>query len=146
MISKVDGMSANEIETRLVLIIEDDESLIESLQDMLKWNYFDVLTATNGLDGIQLAIKYKPDCVLVDLMLSQLDGFEVIITLQSNPATLHIPLIVLSGFSDKETIDRAISDGASAYLIKPFNVDTLIDAIRQFISKSESNDQNPDNR
>ncbi len=94
--------------------------------------------AKNGEECFQALSEYKPDFILLDLMMPLMDGFQVLEKIRNNPETKDIPVIVLSNRSDKENIDRAISLGALDYLVKinsPPNV--VIENIKEALEKKE---------
>jgi two-component system phosphate regulon response regulator PhoB/two-component system alkaline phosphatase synthesis response regulator PhoP len=101
-----------------VLIIEDDGFLASIYAQKLELEGFEVAFATNGEDGLKLAQKDKPDIILLDLLMPQMDGFEVLEKVKADPATKDIKVLVLSNLGQKEDVDRCMKLGAVGYIIK----------------------------
>ncbi len=120
-----------------ILIIEDNEQILEALQEILSLKNFDVLTAQNGLVGVSLAKKERPDLILCDVTMPELDGFGVIKILRQNSLTATIPIIFLTARAAREDIREGMDLGADDYLSKPFSVPQLLRAISTRIEKQE---------
>jgi len=112
-----------------ILVIEDDELVRESVVAVLESKGFQVLSAENGLIGLQLAEAHLPDLILCDILMPGMDGYEVLSTLSSNPATQAIPFIFLTAKVEKANWRQAMKMGADDYLTKPFTADELLEAI-----------------
>ena len=106
------------MEDRKVLIVEDDEFLLQMYSTKLELEGFKVLEAVNGLQGLKTAQKEKPDLILLDLNLPEMNGFEVLSNLKREDDTKDIKVLILTNYSQKEDIDRCLSLGADDYLIK----------------------------
>ncbi|OGY46232.1 MAG: hypothetical protein A3A24_01445 [Candidatus Buchananbacteria bacterium RIFCSPLOWO2_01_FULL_46_12] len=106
---------------KTVLIIEDDEALVRSLSLGLQ-DKFQVLTALNAHDGLAKAkseaTKNKPDLILLDINLPDINGIEVLEILKKTEQTADIPVIVLTNLSDQETVSQILQAGGKEYLIK----------------------------
>jgi DNA-binding response OmpR family regulator len=100
-----------------LLIIEDNEDISEIHEIAFSSEGFQVKVSPHGLDGIVKAIEFKPEVILLDLMMPQMDGFEVLSAIRKN-SSMRVTIIVASNLSQKEDIDRALSLGADAYLRK----------------------------
>ena len=110
-----------------ILIIEDDKFLRELLQVKLKKENFSVFVAVNGEEGIKKAQEEQPDLILLDLILPNIDGFEVLKRIRDNPAIAAIKVIVLSNLGQKEDVERALNLGAVDYLVKAhFTLDEIV--------------------
>ncbi len=121
-----------------VLLVEDDLDLLRIYQIRLRRENFMIDIAKNGEECFQALSEYKPDFILLDLMMPVMDGLQVLEKIKSNPETKDIPMIVLSNRSDKETMNRAMSLGALDFLVKinsPPNV--VIDKIKETLEKKE---------
>ncbi len=99
------------------MIIEDDKSL----QEIYKINFevagFDVVIEGDGLSGISSVVEKKPDIILLDIMMPNMDGFAFLRAVKEN-TSINVPVVVCSNLSDKETYDKAFAAGASAVLLK----------------------------
>jgi DNA-binding response OmpR family regulator len=102
---------------RKIMIIEDDKSL----QEIYKINFevagFEVDIEGDGLSGISTVVEKKPDIILLDIMMPNMDGFAFLKAVKEN-TSIDVPVVVCSNLSDKETYDRAFAVGASAVLLK----------------------------
>jgi len=111
-----------------ILLIEDEPALVKNLQLALKRHKLSV--ATTGADGVRQAIKVLPDLVLLDFMLPDKTGAEVIEELKRNEKTSDIPVIVLTNLSDQETVSKILAAGGREYLVKTdWSIDELVKKI-----------------
>jgi len=101
-----------------VLSIEDDAFLSSLVSGKLIENGFSVVTAATGKEGIEKATTEKPDVILLDLMLPDIGGFDILKTLKANPETAGISIIILSNLGGREEIEESVKLGADGYLIK----------------------------
>ncbi len=101
-----------------VLIIEDDVSISNMYQMKLKQQGYTVIVADNGSDGLEVAKKEKPDLILLDVILPQLDGFSVLEELKKSKDTAKIPVLMLTNLSTNEDQEKAQKLGADNYLVK----------------------------
>lgn len=106
------------MEQKKVLSIEDDAFLSGLVSGKLVESGFSVLTAATGAAGIELAKKELPALILLDLMLPDIGGFEVLERLKTDPATANIPVVILSNLGGREETEKGIALGAASYLIK----------------------------
>lgn len=101
-----------------ILVIEDDVFLRELVVQKLSKEGFEAVEAADGEIGIAKAGEEKPDCILLDLILPSMDGFEVLSALKKNPELSRIPVVILSNLGQKDDIDKGLKLGAVDYLIK----------------------------
>ena len=101
-----------------VLLIDDDEDLISIFSSALTKESFIVVSSITGQDGLQKAKSEKPDIILLDQVLPDISGNEILKTLKEDSETKDIPVILLSNFSQEELVKVAIDQGASDYLFK----------------------------
>jgi len=121
-----------------ILIIEDDQFLREFLFKKLSEENFEVLAAKEGKEGVELAKKEKPDLILLDLILPEKNGYEVLEDLKKNPLTSEIPVLVLSNLGQKEEIEEAFRKGAKDYLVKAyFSLEEIVSKIRLLLKKQK---------
>ncbi len=120
-----------------LLIIEDNQDVRENVGEILELASYQVVTAVNGKEGVDMAIKEKPDLIICDIMMPQLDGFGVIRILSKRVDTADIPFIFLSAKSEKEDFRKGMRLGADDYITKPFDDVELLDAIELRLKKSE---------
>lgn len=112
-----------------ILIIEDELELLEGVSDILSFEGFEIYTAPNGRIGIELAKKHAPDIILSDIMMPEVDGFEVVKTLRQYSKTVSVPIILITALSERVNIRKGMELGANDYLIKPFTRVELLESI-----------------
>lgn len=118
-----------------VLLIEDDTLLRENTAELLELSDYRVYKASDGKQGIALAISLPPDIIICDIMMPNADGYEVIETLSKNPRTKGVPFIFLSAKTDRKDVRKGMELGADDYLTKPFEEHELIGAIESRLAK-----------
>jgi DNA-binding response OmpR family regulator len=121
---------------RSILIVEDDRNLAETLVYNLKQEGFDAGVARTGLEGIALARTQKPDLLLLDIMLPEVDGFEVCRTVR---ASSTMPIIMLTAKDDEVDRVLGLELGADDYVVKPFSLRELIARIRAALRRADLN-------
>ncbi len=107
--------------TACVLIIDDIESNVKVLKAKLEKEYYTVLSALNGKEGLRIAKESQPDLILLDVMMPEMDGFEVCEHLKSNFSTENIPIIFITALDDMESRIRGLNYGVEDFLSKPIN-------------------------
>ncbi len=120
-----------------ILVVEDNPDVRENLEEILELSDYEVLSAENGKTGVDLALEHKPDLILCDVMMPQLDGFGVLRILSKRPETADIPFIFLTAKSEKSDFRKGMNLGADDYIVKPFDDVVLLDAIELRLKKSE---------
>lgn len=120
-----------------ILLIEDDAVLRENTAEILELSNYEVITAPNGKLGVEIAIKNKPDIVVCDIMMPELDGYGVLETLSKKETTKYIPFIFLSAKTERKDVRKGMDLGADDYITKPFNEEELINAIESRLAKAE---------
>ncbi len=123
--------------TKTILLIEDDESTTRLITIALERQGYRVLSASNGLEGLQKTKDEHPDVILLDLMLPGVDGFEVLNRLRNAQATADLPVIVVSAKNQASDRERAQQLGATAYFTKPYKVKELDQLLQQILSNPE---------
>ena len=111
--------------TNDILVVDDDHRVIEFLEKILTAKNYRVHTATNGHEALESISRSRPDLILLDITLPEMDGFEVSTQLKANPETQEIPVIFVSGSSQIDYKERAFEAGAVDYLCKPFEISEL---------------------
>jgi len=121
-----------------ILIIEDEKNIVTSLKMFFEYLGFAVITSDNGSGGLYLAKHEYPDIILLDLVLPEIDGFNVCNLLKNDEKTKNIPIIIISARTSKEEIDKAISLGAKNYIAKPFSIDQIKKIIMEYLGESKN--------
>lgn|GEM_PF-420753 len=122
-------------DVKKVLLIEDQKDFRESITDMLQFENFKVFTASNGMQGLEIAKKKSPDIILCDIMMPNIDGYEVLKRLKQSNKNFPIPFIFLTALSERDHIRQGMKLGADDYLPKPFTREELLDAISSRLRK-----------
>jgi two-component system alkaline phosphatase synthesis response regulator PhoP len=122
-----------EKETKRVLIVEDEEALLEGLEHNFKYEGYEVLTAKTGTEGLKLALKQKPDIVVLDIMLPEKDGFTVLKELRQRHRDM--PVLVLTARNFEADVLKGFEMGADDYLTKPFGVKELLARVRRLVER-----------
>ena len=119
-----------------ILIVEDDDFFREQIKKKLVSEGFEVLEAPNGERGVEVIEEKKPDLILLDLLLPNIDGFEVLLKIKANKEVASIPVIILSNLGQPEDIERGLKLGAVDFLIKSqFDIDQVMDKIKTILNK-----------
>ena len=119
-----------------ILIIEDEESVVFSLRAYLEREGFHVLTAMNGHDGLRAVTEQKPDLVILDLILPDMDGLEICRKIRRNPEVARVPIMILSGKSEEMDKVVGLAVGADDYLGKPFSDKELIARVKALLRRA----------
>jgi len=116
-----------------VAVIDDDPDMVKVIRVMLGVMGFDVLEAFSGLKGYAMVKREMPDAVLLDIMMPDIDGFEVLRKLKLDQQTRDIPVVFVSARTGREHVERGLSLGAQGYITKPFRPDQLIGKIKEVL-------------
>jgi two-component system copper resistance phosphate regulon response regulator CusR len=127
-----------EAATYHILCIEDDAETRVLLKRSLESAGMSVDAVWSGDKGVEAAMSGAFDCVLVDLLMPGMDGYQVIRTLKSQGLTGKMPVVVLTAREDEESRQRALAAGADVYIVKPFEIGHLVNEIRTLVDQSRS--------
>ena len=119
-----------------ILIVEDEPGVVVALQFLLQQQGHKVLVAERGEDALELIYKYKPDLVLLDIMLPGISGWEVCEIIRLNPDYRDIKMVFLTARGDESEIARGLAMGADAYITKPFSNEQLIAKINALLENT----------
>jgi len=115
-----------------VLIVDDDEALLEMLNDYLgEIEEFELETARTGFDAGAKTLSFLPDVILLDIMLPDINGRDVLRTIKADPKTSHIRIIAISGMIEQDKISDLYESGVDLYLQKPFDLAELVETVRK---------------
>jgi len=120
-----------------ILVIEDDTTIRENTAEILELANYKVATAENGKAGVEAALKSKPDLIVCDIMMPELDGYGVLNILQHNPLLTNIPFIFLTAKSENGDFRKGMGQGADDYITKPFSGTDLLNSVQSRLLKAE---------
>ena len=121
----------------IVLVVEDDEMTAEVVRVNLEAEGFEVVHALNGAAGLAAIAQHRPDLVLLDVMMPEIDGWTVLTRLREDPITQDLPVIMVSAKAMPADQVRGYNLGANAYLPKPFSSSELVEKVRHVLEDSE---------
>jgi CheY-like chemotaxis protein len=121
-----------------ILIVEDENFIRENLIELLEIEGFEAVGAQNGKLGLEMAQEYKPDLILCDVMMPDLDGYAVLSALREDATTAKIPFIFLTASADRNNIQKIKEMGMDDYILKPFHVDKFLAAIAVRMGKLQA--------
>ncbi len=124
-----------------ILLIEDNINILENLSEFLEIEGYKILVANTGRKGIELAQEYNPDLIICDVLMSEMDGYEVLHILLETAKTKEIPFIFSTSMSEKIDRIESLKLGADEFIVKPFEMEILLKMIKKLL-KSGSKRQN----
>jgi CheY-like chemotaxis protein len=116
-----------------ILIVDDESALRTNLRDMLEFEGFNILEAENGAQGVTLARQHRPDLVICDIAMPEIDGFELMAQLQDSVLTALIPVLLLTAQAEKTAIEHGLAAGAAGYIVKPFSFRDVLEEVRSHV-------------
>lgn len=120
-----------------ILVIEDQEDVRENITELLELSNYEVMNASNGKEGVKKALESPPDLILCDIMMPEMDGYEVLYLITKNPSTASLPFIFLTAKTEKADFRKGMNMGADDYITKPFEEMELLGAIERRLEKYE---------
>lgn len=119
-----------------ILVIDDSDVIRNSLKKFLSDYNIDVFTCSDGLEGLQKAVEYKPQLIILDLMMPNLDGIRMLRVLKVLEDVKQIPVVVITGHTNKENVVAAMEAGAEKIVSKPLSRESMVKAIDDVLGKS----------
>lgn len=123
------------MEKKKILIVEDEESLLKLETILFSARGYSVTAVSDGKSALDEVALNKPDLIVLDVMIPELDGLEVCRRIKENPTTSNIPVVMLTGKKTPEDIQEGERVGVDAYVTKPFNAFTIIETIEGLLRK-----------
>ncbi len=117
-----------------ILIVDDDPYILLSLEFLMKKNGYEILIARNGTETIDILENEIPDLIILDIMMSDIDGFTLCKYIKSTPKLMHSIVVFLSAKSKEADIEKGYKLGASLYITKPFSTRNLVAEIKKLLS------------
>lgn len=117
-----------------VLIVDDDPELLQLLTDGLELlGSFTVVQAKDGIEGLEQFFEIHPDCVIIDVVMPGLDGYQLVKALRGDPSSAGTPLIILTALAQEKNAFVGLAAGADQYLVKPVKLRNLVEAVQRAV-------------
>ena len=116
-----------------ILVVDDQAANVRLLEARLQAEYFDVCTASDGFEAIEVARNQQPDLILLDVMMPRMDGYETCGKLKADPSTRHIPVVMVTALDQREDRIRGLESGADDFLTKPIDDVALFARVRSLL-------------
>lgn len=130
-----------ELKKKKILVVEDSDDLRENIISLLELNDYEVISAENGYEGLQIAFAENPDLIIADRMMPVMEGTQMLKELRENGLTFNTPVIFLTAKSSNTDIREGMNIGADDYLTKPFESNDLLNAVRIRLEKKIKSDE-----
>jgi CheY-like chemotaxis protein len=121
-----------------ILIAEDERDIRDLIAFTLRFAGYEVLTANNGEEAVQMTQKELPDLVLTDVRMPKMTGYEACKLIKADPATRHIPVVFLSAKGQEAEVQTGLASGGDEYLLKPFAPDQLTRKVAEILGKTKA--------
>jgi DNA-binding response OmpR family regulator len=119
-----------------ILVAEDERDIRELINFTLRLNGYEVVSASDGEEALELALKEYPDLVLLDIRMPRLNGYEVCKLIKGNEATKHIPVVFLTAKGQENEVELGMKAGATDYILKPFSPDQLVERLEKLFGEN----------
>jgi DNA-binding response OmpR family regulator len=120
-----------------ILVVDDDPAIVRAITVNLQSVGYETTTALDGADGLRKVVADKPDLVILDIMMPEIDGFEVLKVLKDNPETQPIPVIMLTAFPTDENVARSYGLDSDCFIPKPFEPEVLLMVVQRLLTAAE---------
>lgn len=119
-----------------ILLVDDNRNIITLLSNRLRLNNYEVVTANDGEEGLQKALKETPDLIITDIIMPKMDGYSFIKHIRANQSINHIPIIALTS---KDRIKELLqTQGVKGYVVKPCKAEDLLEVVRKCLNEQET--------
>jgi two-component system cell cycle response regulator DivK len=121
-----------------ILIVEDNDKNMKLVRDILRHNGYRTLEATTGAEGVRIAIESRPDLVLMDIQLPDIDGIEALRRIRAEPALDRVPVIAVSASVMPDDQQKIVTSGFEAFVTKPINLKHFLETIKRHLAQGRS--------
>jgi two-component system alkaline phosphatase synthesis response regulator PhoP len=121
-----------------ILVVDDEVAIVRMLKDRLESAGFEVLTAYDGAQAVEVARQERPDLIIMDVTMPRMDGLTAAKQLRSDPTTAHIPIVMLTARGQESDEQAGYAAGAVRYFTKPFSPRQLVQELRSLLGESPS--------
>ena len=125
---------------KTILVIEDNPDILENIIELLEMEGYRILSANNGKEGVEIARKFIPDLIICDVLMQEMDGHEVLHSLMESAKTNEIAFIFSTSMSENVDRAEALDLGADDYLVKPFELETLLSMVEIWLKSGSRRD------
>ena len=122
-----------------ILIVDDEPSIVVPIQFLMEQQGYTVMVAENGESALDIIYKYKPDLILLDIMLPRIDGYEVCEIVRLDPRYRDIKIIFITAKGREVEIAKGLALGADAYITKPFSNTELVSKVKKLLEEANQN-------
>jgi CheY-like chemotaxis protein len=116
-----------------ILVVDDHEQIRDSISEILELEQYEIETAINGKDALEKVASFQPDLIVTDILMPDMDGYELMMKKWTDQQIYEIPIIVVSAMVSKYDIAAGKALGAKKYITKPFKATELIEAVGEFV-------------
>ena len=120
-------------EMKRILVVEDNDNNLYLIRFILEKNGFEVIEARDGLSGVEMAVKEKPDLILMDIQLPDINGMEATKRIRASKADGDVPIIALTSYAMAGDREKALAAGCTGYIEKPINPETVMGEIKKYL-------------
>jgi two-component system phosphate regulon response regulator PhoB len=117
-----------------VLVVDDEPDMVDILKQKLSVHNYMVSTASDGKEALKKAVEDKPDLILLDIMMPEMNGIESLVKLKANPATRGIPVVMVTARAEIGMVFRSKELGSTDYIMKPVKLEELMGFVRKYIN------------
>jgi len=121
-----------------ILVIDDEPNIVQILQDRLEMNGYEVVTANNGVEGLEEAVQEKPDVILLDLVMPIMDGLDMLEALRKQPDGIFSSVIIVTAHNQVYNVARAKVCGIDDFIVKPFDMSKLLEKIKVVVKSRKA--------
>ena len=127
-----------------ILVVDDEPTIVRLMEFILARQGHELIVAVNGEEALEKIKSQRPDLVLLDIMMPRIDGYEVAQRLRADPATVSLPIIMLSAKAQDEDIRRGVEVGVDEYVTKPFTPDHLVQVVAKYLDRLDKRREEPE--
>ena len=118
-----------------ILLVEDNIAIRENTTELLELAHYEVIAASNGQEGLDMAVREKPDLILCDIMMPEIDGYHFLEILRSKSIFRTTPFLFFTASAEQSEIRKGLEAGANDYITKPFDADQLIELVVKYVGR-----------
>ena len=120
---------------RKILLVDDSETVLLMEQQILKREPYQLVTAKNGLEGVTKALETRPDLILMDVVMPEMDGFEAVKRLRMEPATRGTPIVMVTTQAEADSMEAGYVSGCNDYIVKPIDQRELLSKVKSLLGE-----------